>query len=354
MDPHRRPRTLNPVRQAVVTLLLVLAVSACSSPRETGQSLEFPGDRLTIVVTDSGLGGLSVVADAERKLRESRAYCDVDLVFYNALFTAEGGYNSLPDRDVKISIFDRALQDMQRRYDPDVILVACNTLSVLVPGTTFADTAATTVVGIVEAGVDLIAAAMADDERSRAIIFATQTTAEEGTHTAALTADGIPANRIVVQSCPQLADFIERGYDGMDTEFLIDAYVSEALEQAGPIAGPLLVSFNCTHYGYALEAWDKAFAARGIVVAEYLNPNTRMVDVLLPARLRGRCDSTAVHVTAVSMVEIPAEVRTSLGRYLEDRSSLTAAALRDCAWDPDLFTWHDVIDDEPAARGRAR
>ena len=53
-------------------------------------------DAITIVITDSGLGGLSVVADAEAKLRQWGVYAEVELVFYNALFTGEGGYNSLP------------------------------------------------------------------------------------------------------------------------------------------------------------------------------------------------------------------------------------------------------------------
>ena len=274
-------------------------------------------DSLTVVVTDSGLGGLSVVADAARKMTEQKAYRHVEIVFYNALFTGEGGYNSLPDRNDKVRVFNRALEDMQRRYAPDVILVACNTLSVLADDTEFAAAAKTPVIGIVDAGVRLIAERLEADERDRVIIFATETTVEEGTHKAALVNRGIGADRIVLQACPELASYIEKGYDSMETRFLIDAYVDEALARAGEIRRhDLYVSFNCTHYGYAMPAWRDAFEAKGVPVAEFLNPNQTMIDVLLPDVVRDRFDSTDVRVRVVSMVEIPEETRASIGGLL--------------------------------------
>ena len=95
-------------------------------------------DRITVVVTDSGLGGLAVVADAAEKFRHHAVFEAVDLVFVNALFREAGGYNSLPTREQKLEVFDSALRAMANRYQPDLILVACNTLSVLAPDTAFA------------------------------------------------------------------------------------------------------------------------------------------------------------------------------------------------------------------------
>ena len=143
-------------------------------------------ETLTVAVTDSGLGGLSVVADAVEKLRSACAYRQVDLVFYNALFTAEGGYNSLPGREEKVEIFSRALQGLVEGYAPDIILVACNTLSVLYADTDFAETAQVPVIGIVEDGVNLIAESLESDDTSRVILFGTETTVSEGTHRAAI------------------------------------------------------------------------------------------------------------------------------------------------------------------------
>jgi len=325
----------------------LMVVTGCNSSPAPGAASPLDQvrsrDTLTIAVTDSGLGGLSVVADTVEKLQSARAYRKVDLVFYNALFTAEGGYNSLPGREEKVEIFSRALQGLVERYSPDVILVACNTLSVLYADTDFAKTAKVPVIGIVEDGVNLIAERLGGDDSSRVILFGTETTVDEGTHRAALREGGIDDDRIVTQACPQLASYIEQCFDGTETEFLIDAYVGEALAVTGRDESPLYVSFNCTHYGYSLEAWETAFRNHGQEVAAFLDPNLRMIDVLIPPSVQGRYEACEVSVRAVSMVEIPAGSRDSIGRYLQDVSSETAAALAEYDLRPDLFTWRDLM-----------
>jgi glutamate racemase len=335
------------VARSLLPLLAVLSSGAAGAPPESKNAdalrLLSARDSLTVVVTDSGLGGLSVVADAARKLTEQKAYRHVEIVFYNALFTDDGGYNSLPDRDDKVRVFNRALEDMQRRYAPDVILVACNTLSVLADATDFASASRTPVIGIVDAGVNLIADRLEASGRDRVIIFATETTVEEGTHKAALVSRGIDADRIVLQQCPELASYIEKDHDGMETRLLIDAYVDEALARAGKTDGALHVSFNCTHYGYALPAWRETFEARGVPVADFLNPNQTMIDVLLPDVARDRFDSVDVRVRAVSMVEIPEATRASIGGLLREDSPATARALQEYELNPDLFRWRDLV-----------
>lgn len=327
-------------------LLALAAGRAACAPPDPGraETLRRPaGDSLTVVVTDSGLGGLSVVADAARKLTELRAFRHVDIVFSNALFSDQGGYNSLPDRADKIRVFDRALQGIERRDAPDLILVACNTLSVLVDDTEFVTAGHPSVIGIVDAGVRLIAERLAADSTSRVILFATETTVAEGTHRAALVARGIRPDRMILQPCPELASYIEKGFDSPETRLLVDAYVEDALGRAGNIDGPIYVSLNCTHYGYAMAAWREAFAARGVPVAGFLNPNLTMIDGLWSDPARARVDSVEVRVRVVSMVEIPQETIDSLGGLLQQQSPTTATALREYQLIPDLFLWRDVV-----------
>jgi glutamate racemase len=301
---------------------------------------------VTIAVTDSGLGGLSVVAEAERRLRTGAIGGDVELVFYNALFDAESGYNSLPARADKVRIFDRALQGLLADCRPDLVLVACNTLSVLYPETACAAAAPAPVVDIVAGGVDLIASRLPANAPGTVILFGTETTIAEGAHRAALTARGVRPDRIVTQACPQLASYIETGFDSAETAFLIDAYVGEAVAAAGPIEQPLFVSLNCTHYGYALPAWRAAFAARDLAVAEFLDPNLTLADALPP------CASTEggrVRVRVVSMVVIPPATIDSIARWLQNVSPTTATALRNYEQRPDLFAWRDLL---PPGTGR--
>src|SRR5687768_8110568 len=90
-----------------------------------------------ILITDSGVGGLSVVAYAERFVRERGFTEPVRLTFANAAPENDYGYNSMPSRAVKIETFDRFLRNVTARFAPDMIYVACNTLSVLLPDTPF-------------------------------------------------------------------------------------------------------------------------------------------------------------------------------------------------------------------------
>lgn len=332
----------------IITLLLLFTASLVGAESKAGiekgrvNSL-LEKERITIVVTDSGLGGLSVVADAAEKFRQHPVFKQVNLIFYNALFTNQGGYNSLQSREEKLKVFSSALQNIQKRYMPDIILVACNTLSVLVPDTEFIKTTTLPVVGIVENGVEQIAAQLKSDKQARNIIFATRTTIGEGTHKQQLLDKGISDSQIITQACPELTLYIEQGYDSMYTEMLIDAYVDEALLGMKDQTGPLSVSFNCTHYGYSLDLWKKAFMSRSIEVTTFLNPNTRMIDFLLPERLRQRYQDSVVNVKVVSMTDIPADRMESIGRYLQKISPTTEVALRNFEHHLDLFEWRSLV-----------
>lgn len=334
-----------------MALLLCIALSTSAAAQTDSAPEWLPAllekESITVVVTDSGLGGLSVVADAAEKLKQYGVFKEVNLVFINALFRDAGGYNSLQSREDKLKVFSSALQSTQDRYSPDLILVACNTLSVLVPDTEFVATSSIPVVGIVENGVEQIAGQLRDKPGARNIIFATQTTVDEGTHKNQLIDKGFTDKQIVTQSCPQLTLYIEQGYDSMYTEMLIDAYVDEALSGMGETDGPLTVSFNCTHFGYSMDFWKQAFAERGVEVSAFLDPNTLMIDFLLPSSSQNRYPQTDITVRVVSMIDIPTDRQDSIGRYLHTASPVTETALQNFELIPGLFEWRDLVSATP-------
>ena len=329
-----------------LALLVFVLVSTAVNAQAEETPEWLPGllekESITIVITDSGLGGLSVLADAAEKFRQHPVFKQVNLVFFNALFTDESGYNGLQTREEKLEVFSSALQSMEDLYTPDIILVACNTLSVLIPDTGFARTSSVPVVGIVADGVDQIAEQLRGKPSARNIIFATQTTVDEGTHKNLLMEQGFTDEQIMTQSCPQLTLHIEQGYDSEYTEMLIDAYVDEALSRAGNTDGPLSVSFNCTHFGYSMEFWKLAFTSRGVEVTEFLDPNTQMIDFLLPVSLQQRYPKSEISVKMVSMIDIPQDRQDSIGRWLHEVSPETETALRNFELKPDLFEWQDL------------
>lgn len=318
-------------------LLFLAAALGCAGLTTREPAPWYSNDDVTIAVTDSGLGGISVVADLEQRLREARTFKRVNIVFFNALFSADGGYNSLPSREEKTRHFDRVLASLGQRYEPDLILVACNTLSVLLHDTAFARDGGIPVRGVVEPGVALIEEALRDAPEGHVILFATRTTVDEDSHRIAVAEAGLDPGRVITQKCPELADTIERGFDSEDTELLIAVYVDEAVGKLGKPSGPVFASLNCTHYPYAEPIWRATFEEYDLGPVPVLNPNRAMIDSLLAPGLKTRFEKTETKVTVVSKVEISEQRRRSISRAVEPVSSRTAEALRAYEWQPALF-----------------
>ncbi|MDD8027792.1 MAG: aspartate/glutamate racemase family protein [Acidobacteriota bacterium] len=312
---------------------LTLLVITCAERRKG-----LVPDSITIAVTDSGLGGLSVMAEAAARLREAGLYRRVDLVFFNALFSNDSGYNSLPTRQEKIRVFDAALRGLEKAVRPDLILVACNTLSVLLPDTPFAQKTKIPMHGIVEPGVEMFKRALDEKPEARLLLFGTETTIAEDSHRHKLQAAGIPAGRIIVQACPELAGRIEDDWRGDDAGLLISAYVDEATAGLPQPPAPLLIGLACTHYGYARDLWTAAFAERGLNDIRILDPNPELAAGLVPRDTGRRFDKTEISARVLSMVDIPGNTRDSLAAWLDHISPEVAAALRSAEIRPSLFS----------------
>src|SRR5471030_3264210 len=203
-----------------------------------------------ILITDSGVGGLSVCAYAERFVRTHGFKEPVRLTFANAAPENDYGYNSMPSREVKLQTFDRFLRNVTERYAPDCIYVACNTLSVLLPDTPYFHKAVIPVKGIVETGAALLVRELEIDPRSVAMIFGTQTTIDAGAYPRLLEARGIEASRIISQACPGLADTISEDREGIKTKSEIVRWVGTAITKMHRRDTPVVACLACTHYGY--------------------------------------------------------------------------------------------------------
>jgi glutamate racemase len=334
---------------AVLVFLLLAAgfpARAEGPPGRAQNSLPesfFQKSNPTVAITDSGLGGLAVLAEAARRMKEAGIFEQVDFVFFNALFSNEGGYNSLKTREEKIRVFDSAMESLRAGFKPEVILIGCNTLSVLYKDTLFSKRRDIPVAGIVDSGVHLIARALRDHPDASVIIFGTATTISERTYPVELEKLGFDAGRILGQPCPELESFIERNPRADETGMLISGCVAEAVAKLASPPPPILVSLNCTHYGYSLPLWEEAFEEAGTKPLDVLNPNSRMTDVLFRPELSGRFKKTEIRTRVVSMVELSRSKIDSLAPLLEHISPETAEALRLYEHRPDLFEWKSLV-----------
>jgi glutamate racemase len=263
-----------------------------------------------ILITDSGVGGLSVVAYAERFVRERGFTEPVRLTFANAAPANDFGYNAMRTREEKLETFDRFLRNVTARYTPDSIYVACNTLSVLLPDTPYMRDPAVPVQGIVETGVHLLLRGLQADPRSVAMIFGTQTTIDAGTYPRLLQERGMASSRIVSQACPGLADTIS------------------AVAKMPDRDAPIVACLACTHYGYRKDVFEAALP--GAVV---LNPNERAVEDLFPS------DGPVhdVDVQFVTRYAIPRVTVEALTWFLDEISPRTVQAMQNFVHVPELF-----------------
>ncbi len=294
---------------------------------------------LRIVATDSGLGGLSVTADVVERLRQRSAARAVHVEFFNGRPTEAVGYDRMESEERRLRVFSRALDAMTRVFAPDVILVACNSLSVLYDRTAFAARrqAVPAVLEIVGLGVAQVAGFLRAHPRAPALLFAATTTVQSGVHRRRLEADGIAAGRLWYQECRSLPLTIEEDPEGPKARALVEQAVGAALRRVRDPAAPFAAALLCTHFGFARRLFEQAFAAAGAAGAVLLDPTPRMAETLLAGVPQDAPGAAAVEVAVSSHIPIPPGVRAAMGRCLAARSPATAGALHAYALRPNLF-----------------
>jgi glutamate racemase len=306
----------------------------------------FNKKQVNVLVTDSGLGGVSVAADAYERFINSGVFENVNITFFNAQPHIKSGYNSMETTEQKVQVFENALNAMQENFQPDLILIACNTLSVLYPLTPFSANTEIPVVGIVETGVDQIQSALDKDSTASVLIFATKTTVSQNTHKKMLVERGIKESRIITQACPKLAGGIERGTHSEETLGLVDKYVTEALKNTPENGNPVYASFNCTHYGYISDVFAGKFEQKNKPVDKLLDPNPKMADFIFKDIYMNRFENTEVNIKIISQPELPDKRIESIGSLIEKISSNTALAMMDYEFTPELFEWESIAKPE--------
>ncbi len=292
-----------------------------------------------ILITDSGVGGLSVCAYAERFLRINGIETPTKLTYVNASPENDFGYNSMASRKEKLENFDRFLHIVSDRYSPDLIYVACNTLSVLLADTKFSKNGRLPVRGIVETGVNRLLRDLRQFPQSIVAIFGTVTTIEEQTYPDLLKQKGIHEARIIAQACPSLADTISEDRQGLDAQEKIKKYVRESIDKSPLPPTHHLTYLACTHYGYRKEFFATAFDEHGIHT-QILNPNELVIDDLFGSSERNLTDprqKSRVDVEFVTRYRIPETALKTITFFLEEISPKTVQAFTNYTYVPELF-----------------
>lgn len=291
----------------------------------------------TVVLTDSGLGGLLICAGLERRLRATAGPGPVRLVYVNAWPDADHGYNDLPDMAARAAVFDRALAAMTAVH-PDLLLVACNTLSVVYEATAFSRAPSVPVTGILDEGAALFAEALGPEPAGRLALFGTRTTISSGEHVRRLARRGIGPERVVAEACHGLAAAIDKDPDSPALPGLVDDCIGRIVPRLSA-NGPLYAGLACTHYGYVAAVFRRSLERHTGRTVKILDPGERLVDSLMSGLPSPGTEAapSPVSVEVVSKVVLADDQRRAVARRLGSLSPATAVALLRYEHRPDLF-----------------
>eukprot|EP01084_Bolivina_argentea_P126419 223847_1 len=236
----------------------------------------FAKEEVKIIVTDIGLGGMSVFDHIANRLslkskqNQSLPFRKVDLIFWNSQVPDCYVMHSL---QVQVRKFDKQLNMMNNIHNPDIILIACNTLSSLYNKTNFYSTTQIPILSITEFGVKLFVEKLLmnkkDNEDCIFCIYGTETTVKTGQHKKLMSLDKNIMERkidvdkhLILQGCKSIAVSIqEKGANSNEVKILIDLYVNASCQQITDNKIPLnsntkiYAGLCCTHYGYASVVW---------------------------------------------------------------------------------------------------
>jgi glutamate racemase len=290
-----------------------------------------------IVLADSGLGGLSICAELEKRLCAAPGKRTIRLVYVNAWPDSRSGYNDLPDAASRAAVLDKALAAMMA-FRPGLIFLACNTLSVLFDLTEFSRASKVPVAGVVGEGVALFHRALTEDPGGTLILFGTRTTIESGQHLRRLARSGIDARRVFTAACHGLAGAIDKDPDAPALAGLVDECVSRALKDISS-EGTLYAGLCCTHYSYVAGLFRGSLERQAGTRVEILDPNAHLVGSLMSGMEGARPEGAEadIEVEVVSKVELDESQRRAVARRLEPVSARTARALIAYTRIPGLF-----------------
>ena len=291
---------------------------------------------MRIVVTDSGLGGLSVLADLEKRLVNNPIYKNVELIFFNSLYNSNYGYNSMGDFSSKVTVFNNALNSIEVNYNPDLLLIACNTLSVVYPYTEFAKNSKIDVRGILDSGVKLFRKSLTNID-DIIILFGTETTIKSDVYKKRLIELGVKETQIVNRACPDLETKIQKNPNSKSTQDAISKFVKETTKSIKHTPLKVYAGLCCTHYGYSEQLFYNKLSEQFNSKVEVLNPNNNMLNFLFATK-RKPITPSSIRVKIVSQVNLRKKEVELLSEILSIDSPKTASALKKYEYIENLFS----------------
>ena len=290
---------------------------------------------IKILTTDSGLGGLSVTAELVEKIKKGTQFEQAEIIFFNCRPSDESGYDQLGSNQVRAEMFSKALYAMYEKFQPDVIIIACNTLSAVYDICEFSKSPPVLVVGIIEDGVKEISDLMLARPEMQMLMFGTPTTVGSNVHKNILTGQGIDSKRLHYQNCLSLPNVISHEAQSDEVKKMINSFMESAVEKTN--GKTFAISLLCTHFAYALPLFAEAAQKFDNFSGEIINPNSAIVDSFLAKYQSGKYFNTETTVKCYTHSTINSEIYHTILPFLENISYDSAEALENIIDSLDMF-----------------
>ncbi len=293
-------------------------------------------DNIKVIITDSGLGGLSVHALLDKHLRSLNNIPNVELIFFNSLASHDLGYNTMKSTERKLNVFNNAVRAMLK-LKPDIILIACNTLSALYPLTEISKEIKIPVISIIDLGIEMILENVTDTTGNQVIIFGTETTIKSGIYKKKLMEHNFSENQIISQACKNLESEIQINPKSKKVHSLIDRYVDEASHAITGDNNNVVAVLACTHYGYSKNIFEEKLSAKFGKGISLLNPNEKMGKIINFKNSGNNTNRKRITNKVISRVDVSLDEMQNLNLLLSKDSPYVAKALTNYVWDKNLF-----------------
>ena len=292
--------------------------------------------KIKILTTDSGLGGLAITAELVEKIKTERQFEEAEIIFFNCRPSDEFGYDPLGNNEARARVFSQALYAMYEKIQPDVILIACNTLSAVYEMCEFSKSPPVPVIGIIEDGGDEIFNLLSAHPEMHMIMFGTPTTVSSGLHKNILTGKGVDPERLHYQNCLNLPSIIDYGAESDEVKVMVKSFMESGVAKTcGKQFG---ISLLCTHFGYSLAVLSEFAQKFKNFSGDIVNPNSAMVDSFLEKYESGKVTNTKTTIKCYTHSTINHEMRQAMFPLLEKISPDTAQAFLDMIDMPKMFS----------------
>ena len=269
---------------------------------------------MTIAIIDAGIGGLSVHAMLDDCLRQYGRQLKYELLFFNVMPASGKLYLHMQEEE-RIRTFKNMLERVVE-FKPSIVLLACNSLSVLLPHLSASFVKENRIVGIVDFGVELVANHMSNHPEDNVLVLGTPITIASNAHKNKLLERGMAEDKIVTQGCWELQYYIQQG-DDVRVERMMKIYFSEAKSKIRKPSDNIGLALCCTHYYFA-EARFKRIAQETFGAnITILNPNKEMLSAVRLSSEKNDSENTEISNQVYSYMEIRTHEIRSIGALLK-------------------------------------